>query len=320
MARPVTVASIAWSAAAGQPVQSAVNEASDLLRQAAVSAPDLVIFPECFLHAGQPIAQWTQCDPLPNALTDHFGALARKYATNLVIPMPIRAQDRCYNSAVAIDRRGAIVGHYAKTHPTMGELDVGISPGDGPVVHRLDFGRIAHVICFDANFAADAERLRDQDVELITFHSMFDGGQLLNHWALTAGACLLSAYQEESRLVDMTGRDLMSIGRRYESVRYWKLAPILIGRLNLDRRLFHGDYNIADFDGRHGGLHRLLAERADKVTVDHNFPVGVFALGALDGVTLPTLVARYGLETRNDYLRRSLQQEALVRSRTAPAP
>jgi len=303
MARYVTVSSIAWHAAGGQPVASACEEAAALLRLAAVAKPDLVIFPEIFLHAGQPFEHWVQADPLPNPLTDFFGTLARAYHTNLVIPMPIAVEGRCYNSAVVLDRAGEIVGHYDKTHVTIGELEAGVTPGGGPRVFTLDFGRIANAICFDVNFTHLADTLQQMEVELLCFHALFTGGQLLNHWALTIGAYVLSAYREDSRLIDMTGHELMRIGNRYEAFGMWKLPPILTARLNLDRKLFHHDYNIADFDGKHGGVHRLLAECADRVTIDHNYPAGVCAIGALEGVSLDELIARYGLMTRNAFFR-----------------
>ena len=242
-------------------------------------------------------------DPLPNALTDYFGKLARLYRTNLVIPMPIMVAGRCYNSAVVLDRAGRSSGIMIKRILTIGELEAGVSPGSGPRVFALDFGRIANAICFDVNFTHLADELQQLDVELLCFHSMFTGGQLLNHWALTIGAYVLSAYREDSRLIDMTGNELMRIGNRYEMFNIWKLPPILTARVNLDRKLFHCDYNIADYDGRHGGVHRLLAECADRVTIDHNYPVGVCAIGALEGASLDELIARYGLQPRNEFFR-----------------
>ena len=320
MARMVTVAAVAWSAAQGQTVDAALVKATDLLRQAAVARPDLVIFPELFLHAGLPLERWTGCDPLPNPLTDHWGAQARKHALNLVVPMPVRIGERCFNCAVVLDRQGRIVGHYAKTHPTTGELKAGITPGTGPVVHQLDIGRITNTICFDINFPGTAEQIQDLDVDLVCFHSMFAAGQMLNQWALTCGACVLSAYHEESRLVDMTGQDLAAIGHRYEACRSCNLLPVLTGQLNFDRRLFHLDYNVADFDGQHGGLHRLLAECPDRVTVDYNFSGGVFALGAREGVSLADLVRCYGLESRCDYFRRTRRAETEVRATLGSRP
>ncbi len=300
MARWVTVGAIAWEKAAGVPLERGLEEAGELLRQAATAHPDLVIFQELFLHQDWPIARQRELT-LPNAVTDYFGALAREYHTNLAVPMPVMDDGRCYNSVVVLDRQGAIVGRYDKVHPTPGELAAGVTPGAGPVVVSLDIGRIAFAICFDLNFLTLAEELQARDVDLVCVPTMFTGADLLTHWALTTGAYVLSAYHEDSRLIDMTGRELQCIGQRYEAFHLWRLAPILTARLNFDRRLFHVDYNVADYDGRHGGVHRLLAECADRITIDHNLLMSLLAIGALDGVTLEELVQRYGLIPRNAF-------------------
>ncbi len=316
MARYVTISSIAWGIAPGQAFEDGLQRATELLRLAAVARPDLIIFPELFLHHNLPIERWCEAGPLPNPVTEHFSALARECRVNLVIPIPTVVDGRCYNSAVVLDRMGEIVGKYDKVHPTIGEMRRGITPGAGPAVHALDFGRIAHSICYDLNFPHQAEALQMEEVDLICFHSMFTGGQLLNHWALMAGAYVISAYEEDSRLIDMTGLDLMSIGRRYEQFSLWKLHPIMTARLNFDRRLFHVDYNIADMEHEQSGINRLLTERAYQVTIDHNYPASVFALGALEGVTVPELCAEYGLQTRNAYFRQSAAIEAELRTKS----
>ena len=305
MARYINASVIAWSAAPGQDVASAVEQAVALAEQAAAFKSDLIVFPEMFLHAGLPMEKWVSAGPLPNAISDRFAALCRRHDTNMLLPIPVTDGGRTFNSSVALDRKGRIVGRYDKTYITLGEQDADIAPGRGPAALELDFGRVGQIICFDLNFPHMAEEMRALDVDLVAFHSMFAGGQLLNGWALTVGAYLLSAYQEDNRAIDMTGRELARLGLRYESCRMWTLAPILNIRLNLDRRLFHADYNIADFDGRNGGVHRLLAECPDKVTMDHDLSVGVVAIGAVEGASLKELAARYGLETRNAYFARA---------------
>jgi len=311
MARPVTVSAVAWRARAGQEPAQALAECSALVEQAARAGSDFVILPELVLHGALPPEQWMAAAPLPNAITDHFANLCRQRAIHLALPVPVRDGERVFNSSVVLDRRGQIVGRYDKVCPTPGELAAGIAPGAGPVALALDFGRVGQAICFDLNFPHLAEAYQALDLDLLTVPSMFAGGPLLDSWALTVGACVVSAYEKESRAVDMTGRELGRIGARYEAVSDWGLCPVLTVRLNLDRRLFHLDYNVADFDGQHGGVHRLLRECPDCVTTDYEFSTGVVAIGAREGTTLADLIARYGLETRHAYFaraRRALEQ------------
>ncbi len=315
MARWVTVSAIAWQKAAGAPPSEGLAAADALVRRAAAARAELVLFPELFLHH-----DWLfnrECPTLPpDAVIDHFSALARTCAVNLLVPLPRTVEGQLYNSVVALDRQGNIVGHCDKTHPTQGELAVGVTPGAGPTVLPFDFGRVACAICFDLNFPPPPTELQALDVDLLCVPSLFTGGDLLAQWALTCGAYVLSAYHEDTRLYDMTGRELARVGQRYEAYRNWHLPPLLTARLNLDRRLFHADFNIADYDGQHGGLHRLLAECPDCVTLDHNYPVGVFALGALDGMTLAELTARYGLIPRTTFFADALAEIRAAREGT----
>lgn len=305
MARPATISAVAWKARPGQDLPQALAESSALIEHAARAGSDLVILPELFLHGALPPARWLEAAPLPNAITDHFAGLCRQREINLAVPMPVRDGQRVFNSSVVLDRRGQIVGRYDKVCPTRGELAAGIAPGAGPVALELDFGRVGQAICFDLNFPQLAEAYQALDVDLLTVPSMFAGGPLLEAWALTVGACVVSAYSEEGRAVDMTGRELARIGTRYEAVRDWGLCPVLTVRLNLDRRLFHLDGNVADFDGQHGGVHRLLRECPDRVTTDYEFSAGVVALGAREGTTLAELIERFDLELRHAYFARS---------------
>ena len=301
MARYVTVASIAFSAAPGQRPEAALAPATELLRVAARSHPDLVIFPEMFLHAGGPIEQWRGSEPLPNALSGHFAALARELQVNLLVPLPLMEEGNCFNGVVALSRQGEMLGTYAQSYSTPLEMQAGIIPGQGPAVFEFDFGRVSSAICFDLHFPHLAEALQEEDLDLLCVHSMFAGGDLLRAWAVTVGAPVLSSCASDSRLVDMTGAELGRVALQHV---WWQLPPILIGRLNLDRRLFHIDHNIADYFGTDGGIHRLLAERPAEATLDYNLPMSLFALGAEEGVSLAALIDQYGLETCRDYFRR----------------
>lgn len=305
MARFVTITTIAWHADAGQDLAAAAAAAEVLLRQAAASRPDLVLFPELCLHADGAGSLVERAESLPNAVTKRFGRLAQELGANIALGLPVREGDRVFNSVVTLDRRtGQPAGRYDKRYPTIGELESGIAPGRAAAAFELDIGRIGHLICFDLNFIERAVEMQALDLDLLCFHSMYAGGPLLEQWALTVGCPIVSAYRDESRAVDMTGVELARTGYRYEQHSLWQLPPLLTVRLNLDRRLFHGDFHYLDPAGE-PKLHRLLREQAGRVTVDHVYPASLFALGALDDLSLPELIERYELETRNQYLKRA---------------
>ncbi|MGN5377664.1 carbon-nitrogen hydrolase family protein [Streptomyces lasalocidi] len=57
------------------------------------------------------------------------------------------------DEAILVDPRGTVLGTYQKAHPIPGSEKY--TPGDGHVpVVRTPYGRIANVICYDADFPA----------------------------------------------------------------------------------------------------------------------------------------------------------------------
>jgi predicted amidohydrolase len=76
----------------------------------------------------------------------------------IVAQFPERDGHHLYNTAVLIDRHGRIAAHYHKMHLTLGELEAGMVPGEGPVVAQTDFGQVGLLICYDLHFP-EATRL-----------------------------------------------------------------------------------------------------------------------------------------------------------------
>src|SRR5438067_1007253 len=69
------------------------------------------------------------------------------------------------------------------------------------------------------------------------------GGQLLQHWALRYGFTVVVALLAESAVIDMAGRYLVRQGRETHQVRAGRLPPWAVAEVNLDREVFHLDYN-----------------------------------------------------------------------------
>jgi len=101
--------------------------------------------------------------------------LARTYAMFVVLPIAARYQGRLQNVALVFDRRGDIVGHYAKVHPTRIEMKQGIEPGDTFPVFDLDFGRIGICICHDLSFPESTRVLALEGAELIFWPHWWSG-------------------------------------------------------------------------------------------------------------------------------------------------
>ncbi len=93
----------------------------------------------------------TTAETIPGPTVNAVAELARKHRMYVVCPIREQAADgQQYNTAVLLDRTGKVQGRYRKVFVYWGE---GLNPSrDGVSVFDTDFGRIAILTCFDANF------------------------------------------------------------------------------------------------------------------------------------------------------------------------
>jgi apolipoprotein N-acyltransferase len=143
-----------------RPVFDAVN--TSLLRatdREAQAGAKIIIWPE----AGAAVLAPDEPDLLARA-----GALARQHGVYLDIGLGVLSRQRPYarNQAILIDPQGRVVWTYDKARPVPG-MDK-LTPGDGRVpTVDTPYGRLANVICFDADFPALARQGGQHRVDLM---------------------------------------------------------------------------------------------------------------------------------------------------------
>ena len=164
-------------------------------------------------------------------------------------------------------------------------------------------------VCFDVNFPQVAAELERQRARLVFWPSMFWGGKLLQHWSLRYGFVLAVAYKNESAIIDMDGTYLARRGLDTHQVRANRLPAWAIADVDLDRDLFHLDFNEAKFPA-------ILEKYGPGVAIDVHQPEAFFLLSSRrDGLTVEQIAAEFKLETLRDYLARSVKQrEAMLKS------
>jgi predicted amidohydrolase len=279
---------------AGQPPSVEVNVAAAErhLEHAAAVCPDIVCLPEVFPVLGMPAGDWSAAaEPIPGPTTDRIGALARRYRMYVVCPLLERQGDRILNAGVLLDRQGEVAGVYHKVHPTLHELEAGVTPGSGTRVFDTDFGKVAVLICFDAMFTARWQEAKALGAEIVFWASAYEGGL-----PLQARACDHEYYVVAcsplrcNQILDITGYPLAATGY-YTNVAW--------ARIDLEKRLFSTDYNMA----RHLDI---VAKYGSRVTVNVLSPEGAFTLESSDpAVTVADIIREFGLETQQDYFARS---------------
>jgi predicted amidohydrolase len=215
------------------------------------------------------------------------------------VPFLERRAGQVHNTTPVVDRSGKLVLAYRKNYPTDGEVEAGIAPGWEVPVAECDGVRVGAAICFDVNFPQVAAELERRRARLVFWPSMFWGGQLLQHWALRYGFYVVVSLVAESAVIDMSGRYLVRQGADTTQVQLKHLPPWAVAEVNLDRELFHLDYNqekIAAIREKYG----------PDIEVEVHQPEAFFLLASRkDGLSVEQVAKEFKLETMRDYLARS---------------
>lgn len=302
MARFIRVSTIAYSGVEpGDHFHRRTRDKmAEYLEQAALAKPDLVVLPETFSLGGIPWEQWADnAESIPGPLVDRASEIAAKHKMYLCLPLLERKDDKLYNTACFINREGRVIGKYHKYQPTIGEMEIGVIPGVDVPAFDTDFGKVGAAICFDLKFIEVGQRLAAHGARLVCFVSAFIGGERLTHWARDFGFYMLSSCSARSYLVDMSGRMLGSTGWEDNQVRAGLLPPIYSTVINMDRMLFHLDYNQDKFRD-------MLKKYGAGLEIENHYPEAHFTLASLlDDVTVEDLIKEYNLEPWTAYLNRA---------------
>jgi predicted amidohydrolase len=148
---------------------------------------DLIVTPECYLDGYVVDAKDWDAVRFANVAQDvetspyiqRLRALAAKYKVYIVFGFTERSGDKFYNSAIMVDRTGATVGVYHKTH--LQPPDLRFSPGQDLPVLDTEWGKMGILICADRRWpeSARVERLKGARITLIPSYGMWD---LNNEW------------------------------------------------------------------------------------------------------------------------------------------
>lgn len=254
-----------------------MEEIAKWLTVAGERTSDLVLFGE---YANLHHRTWSDNrleyvpDPIPGAFTQMIGSYAAKYGMNIVIPMFGVYKRKLSSYAVVIDRKGAIIGCYQKTHPTLPEQAIGIQQGNNLPVFTMDFGIIGIMTCMDIEYPEVAQILMLKGAELLLFpHVQAGWGEV--EWeiryrsrAIDTGLYVISAcygYREgewkpgmmigRSGIVGRDGLILADLGRS---------IGLLTQEIDLDSKRLTSFY----FDKQHDRTLAVIASRRPEIYKD----------------------------------------------------
>lgn len=255
--------------------------------------PDLIVLPEmCDLPKGWEMAIYVQyIADRTEAVYEHVREKAQELNAWIAYPTVRQMEDKTFrNSCILIDREGKTALTYDKLHPTLGELEAGIRPGEAPRVLECELGRVGAAICFDLNYTDLALEYRKKNVDLLLFPSLFDGGLMQQMWAFTTRAYLVGACGGCCASVVSPAGEVLDRSTGY--------FPEIVCTANLDYELVHLDFN---WDK----LMELTGRYADSVTMRDPGGLGsVILLNESAGRTMKEILDEFQIERLDDYLGR----------------
>lgn len=274
--------------------------AKSILETASSYSPDLVLLPEVFIMAGHSFAKVREmAEDIPGPGFDLLTAAAKKGKMNIVAGHMVNEGGRTYNKGLVIDRNGKLLGAYNKNHPTEIEINNGVTPGSEAPAFQLDFGKIGVAICFDINWPQLWQNYAENNVDMITWLSAYEGGFPLQAYAWQYKIPIISSvWPYHGRVIDITGEILTETSR-------WDRVALY--DLNLDRELFHTD----------GQMEKIQAIRetyGDQVKIKSFTEMHIFILESLtEQFTVDDIIEEFDLLTYGDYINHCTQVQVASR-------
>ena len=191
-------------------VEANIERAAGLAREAA-SGADLVVLPEYVQFRGSAAGFRASAAPIPGHTTEPFAAVARETGTWILAGSHAESSgdpDRPYNTAVLIDRSGAVAATYRKLHlfdvaVVDGPADTEsarVTPGDRAVVTRVDEASLGLSICYDLRFPELYRALSLAGAQVLAVPAVFTATTGRDHWepllrarAIENGAFVIAA-------------------------------------------------------------------------------------------------------------------------------
>jgi predicted amidohydrolase len=147
--------------------EASVRAFVDFAARAVPDGADVILLPEGITRVGTGRTYLDVAEPVPGPTTRALGSLAREKKAYVVAGVYEREGVSIHNTAVLLDRAGALVGTYRKVYLPREEIEGGLTPGSSYPVFNTDFGRIGLMICWDTQFADPSRALALSGAELL---------------------------------------------------------------------------------------------------------------------------------------------------------
>jgi predicted amidohydrolase len=213
--RPVKIAAVSFRPSrTGSGLDSVQRAKHYGERVAAARRPDVMVFGELLNVIGAPGSYDAKAETVPGPSSGVMAALAREYRTYVAFGLLEREGGFLYNTAVLLDRTGAVAGKYRKVQLPLSEVSAGISPGNDVPVFETDFGRVALLICQDTAFPEPAREAAIRGAELLLVPIWGGKAPVVSARAIEQSLYVAaSGYDYRSEVLNPLGAVLDRVGR-----------------------------------------------------------------------------------------------------------
>jgi len=213
----------------------------------------------------------------------------------VTIPIFLREGGRVLNCFYLVSKTGQVLGRYVKTHPTPGELDQGVVPGEAPKPIAWAGLKVGGAICFDMNFRELFDRQKADGVDLFLCPSLTPGGDQVNYYAGSLAATAVVAYPAWSRIINVLGHTVAQGGYRHETLRFGFGVPLYTADINFDTAVFH-------FDRNQQKIQAILRRYGSDVRIEFDQDNSRFALESRSAnLTVKQMIEEFALQPIDEY-------------------
>jgi predicted amidohydrolase len=165
--RRVTVAAVNLRPRSTASAEASVAKFVDMVQSKISVGTDVILLPEGITVVGNGKKYVDVAETIPGPTTTKLGELAKAKKAYVVAGIIEREGIALYNTAVLIDRAGAVAGKYRKVYLPREEIEGGLTPGSDYPTFATDFGRVGVMICWDLQYADPARALALRGAELL---------------------------------------------------------------------------------------------------------------------------------------------------------
>lgn len=170
---------------------------------------DVILLPEGITVVGNNKPYTEIAESIPGPTTKALGQIAKARHAYIVAGIYEREGATLYNTAVLLDRNGAVAGKYRKVYLPREEVENGLTPGIHYPVFQTDFGKVGLMICYDVFFAEPARALANQGADMILMPIWGGDETLAKARAIENGVFLVtSGYDHPTYIMDPYGERL----------------------------------------------------------------------------------------------------------------